>query len=311
MSIFLSRMISQALRRLVLPGMPGTSRKSTSRIFGFTSVHIRGRLDTELFQHEFRLLVHAARAARLADQRAGFILELRIGNGRADGIGIGVAMPDDHDFVCFFWHRLFPLLGPGLPLFLISFYHSALPAPAKAAPQVYFSTIACAGKVEQTRCGDGFFRLPQSLTDPAKNVSFLPKKTHMEASMKKQFFRILSCCVLLACLCALPAYAQEPCHAAQPAAKEDKVVTDVTGSRPDAQLSLAFLHQRWRAVPPQAPSSPRRMTRIRRRAVVRDHPHQTTTTPNHRHLRHSFVAITNVSDQAIDVGGREPLEAPP
>ena len=26
--------------------------------------------------------------------------------------------------------------------------------------------------------------------------------------MKKQFFRILSCCVLLACLCALPAYAQ-------------------------------------------------------------------------------------------------------
>lgn len=47
--------------------------------------------------------------------------------------------------------------------------------------------------------------------------------------MKNQFFRILSCCVLLACLCALPAYAQEP-KAAQPAAKEDKVVTDVTGS---------------------------------------------------------------------------------
>ena len=47
--------------------------------------------------------------------------------------------------------------------------------------------------------------------------------------MKKQFFRILSCCVLLACLCALPAYAQEP-KAAQPASKEDKVVTDVTGS---------------------------------------------------------------------------------
>ena len=47
--------------------------------------------------------------------------------------------------------------------------------------------------------------------------------------MKKQFFRILSCCVLLTCLCALPAYAQEP-KAAQPASKEDKVVTDVTGS---------------------------------------------------------------------------------
>lgn len=47
--------------------------------------------------------------------------------------------------------------------------------------------------------------------------------------MKKQFFRILSCCVLLAYLCALPAYAQEP-KAAQPAAKEDKVVTDITGS---------------------------------------------------------------------------------
>ena len=65
--------------------------------------------------------------------------------------------------------------------------------------------------------------------------------------MKKQFFRILSCCVLLACLCALPAYAQEP-KAAQPASKEDKVVTDVTGSA----------DQLWRAVPlcagrPQVP----------------------------------------------------------
>ena len=41
-SICLSRMISQALRRLVLPLMPGISRKSTSRILGLTSVHIRG-----------------------------------------------------------------------------------------------------------------------------------------------------------------------------------------------------------------------------------------------------------------------------
>ena len=32
--------------------------------------------------------------------------------------------------------------------------------------------------------------------------------------MKKQFFRILSCCVLLACLCALPAYARERGHTA-------------------------------------------------------------------------------------------------
>ena len=34
--------------------------------------------------------------------------------------------------------------------------------------------------------------------------------------MKKHFFRILSCCVLLACLCALPAYAQEPKAAPPP-----------------------------------------------------------------------------------------------
>jgi len=47
------------------------------------------------------------------------------------------------------------------------------------------------------------FRLPQSLTDPAKNGKLYLKKTQMEASMKKHFFRILSCCVLLACLCAL------------------------------------------------------------------------------------------------------------
>ena len=58
--------------------------------------------------------------------------------------------------------------------------------------------------------------------------------------MKKRFFRILSCCVLLACLCALPAYAQEP-KAAQPAAKEDKVVTDITGSADLMAAGLPFL----------------------------------------------------------------------
>ena len=75
--------------------------------------------------------------------------------------------------------------------------------------------------------------------------------------MKKQFFRILSCCVLLACLCALPAYAQEP-KAAQPASKEDKVVTDVTGSADLMRNVVGFTTQLWRAVPlcagrPQVP----------------------------------------------------------
>ena len=70
-----------------------------------------GRRDTELFQDELGLLIHFTGTARLADQRAGAVFELRIGNGGADGIGIGVAVPDDHDLVCFFWHRLFPSLG--------------------------------------------------------------------------------------------------------------------------------------------------------------------------------------------------------
>ena len=70
-----------------------------------------GRRDTELFQDELGLLIHFTGTARLTDQRAGAVFELRIGNGGADGIGIGVAVPDDHDLVCFFWHRLFPSLG--------------------------------------------------------------------------------------------------------------------------------------------------------------------------------------------------------
>ena len=66
-----------------------------------------GRGDAELFQDELGLLVHLARAAGLADQVAGLILELRIRNGGADGVGVRVAMPDDHDFVGCLWHSCF------------------------------------------------------------------------------------------------------------------------------------------------------------------------------------------------------------
>ena len=113
----------QGVDLLVAHDLPGLAQAGTAVDAGhLTEIHVPdlgvdigthpGRCDPELFEHEFRLLVHAARAARLADQRAGLILELRIGNGRADGVGVRVAMPDDHDFVGCFWHGCsFPLVG--------------------------------------------------------------------------------------------------------------------------------------------------------------------------------------------------------
>ena len=71
-----------------------------------------GRRDPELFQHEFCFLIHLARTPGFADQITGLVFQLCIGNGRADGVGVRVAMPDDHDFVGCFWHGCsFPLVG--------------------------------------------------------------------------------------------------------------------------------------------------------------------------------------------------------
>lgn len=127
--------------------------------------------------------------------------------------------------------------------------------------------------------------------------------------MKKQFFRILSCCVLLACLCALPAYAQEP-KAAQPAAKEDKVVTDVTGSADLMRNVVGFttnfggpyhFAQADHKSPAQAygdAPAEGAVAVLRLFARADDHGDVPLNTSGH-----SFLTITNVSEQDINVGG--------
>ena len=70
-----------------------------------------GRGHAELFQDELGLLVHPARAACLADKVAGLVFQLRIRNGGADGVGVRVAVPDDHDFMGCLWHNLSSLYG--------------------------------------------------------------------------------------------------------------------------------------------------------------------------------------------------------
>ena len=92
-------------------------------------VHVRAharRFDAELFQHELGLLVHFAGAAGLADQITGLVFQLCIGDGGADGVGVRVAVADDHDFVGCFGHIL-PPLGPYLPYisYLISLRRAA------------------------------------------------------------------------------------------------------------------------------------------------------------------------------------------
>ena len=127
--------------------------------------------------------------------------------------------------------------------------------------------------------------------------------------MKKQFFCILSCCVLLTCLCALPAYAQEP-KAAQPAAKEDKVVTDITGSADLMRNVVGFttnfggpyhFAQADHKSPAQAygdAPAEGAVAVLRLFARADDHGDVPLNTSGH-----SFLTITNVSEQDINVGG--------
>ena len=79
-----------------------------------------GRRDAELFQDELGFLIHLPRAAGFADEVGGLIFQLRIRNGGADRVGVRVAVPDDHDFVGFLWHRCFP------SLWIVSFTFSLL-----------------------------------------------------------------------------------------------------------------------------------------------------------------------------------------
>ena len=126
--------------------------------------------------------------------------------------------------------------------------------------------------------------------------------------MKKQIFRILSVLVLLACL-SLPAYAQEP-KAAQPAAKEDKVVTDLTGSADLIRNFIGFTTnfggpynfaqadhkspaQAYGAAPAEGAVAVLRL--FARAEDYGDIPLNTSG--------HTFLTITNVSAQEINVGG--------
>ena len=152
-------LVTHDLPRLAQAGGAGDAGHLAVVHIADLRVHVRAHargLYPELFEHEFGLLIHFACTAGLTDQITGLVFQLCIGNGRADGVGIRVAVADhDHLMGCF-WH-IVPPLGSDLPFISYLIYHSALPAPAKrSAPQVYFSTIACTGKVEQTRCGAAF-----------------------------------------------------------------------------------------------------------------------------------------------------------
>ena len=88
--------------------------------------HARGP-DPEFLEHELGLLIHFACTAGFADQITGLVFQFCIGDGRADGIGVRIAMSDDNDLMGCFGH-IVPPLGPGLPSMLISFtmVHSPL-----------------------------------------------------------------------------------------------------------------------------------------------------------------------------------------
>mgnify|MGYP006869537977 CR=1 FL=1 len=80
--------------------------------------HARGP-DPEFFEHELGLLIHFACTAGFADQITGLVFQFCIGNGRADGVGVRIAMSDDNDLMGCFGH-IVPPLGSDLPSMLIS-----------------------------------------------------------------------------------------------------------------------------------------------------------------------------------------------
>ena len=106
-----------------------------------------GRRDPELFQHKFRFLIHLARTPGLANQIAGLVFQLCIGNGRANGVGVRVAMSDDNDLVRSLLHTV-PPYGSSTS------YHlpKQRPSPAqRGGLQPYFNTTAPMGKGHCTR----------------------------------------------------------------------------------------------------------------------------------------------------------------
>ena len=182
-SICLSRMISRCLAQAGGAGDAGHLAVIHIADLGFTSVHMSRRLDPELFEHEFGLLVHLAGAAGLADKIAGLVFQLCIGNGRADGVGVRVAVPDDHDLMGCFGHNSPPFFGSAS----YQLYGRVFPARTHKL-WLYFSTIICGGKVEQTHPASFLFLrcLRCILTSCGKNRMLL------HSSIPQKFYNISS-----------------------------------------------------------------------------------------------------------------------
>ena len=127
--------------------------------------------------------------------------------------------------------------------------------------------------------------------------------------MKHHFFRTLTAALALTALLSLPALAQEP-KQAQPATKEDKTVTDLTGIADFLRNAVGFTtnfggpydfvqsehqtaSQRFGDAPEEGAVA---LLRLYTRADDKgDVPLNTSG--------HSFITVTNVSGQDIDVGG--------
>ena len=112
-----------------------------------------GRRDPELFQHKFRFLIHLARTPGLANQIAGLIFQLCIGNGRANGVGVRVAMSDDNDLMRSLLHTV-PPYGSSTS------YHipKQRPSPAqRGGLQPYFNTTVPMGKGHAARRAVAFW----------------------------------------------------------------------------------------------------------------------------------------------------------
>ena len=109
-----------------------------------------GRRDLELFQHEFCFLIHLARTPGFADQITGLVFQLCIGNGRADGVGVRVAVPDDNDLVRSLLHSL-PPYGSSTSYHISYHLPKQRPSPAqRGGLQPYFNTTMSGGKGQQT-----------------------------------------------------------------------------------------------------------------------------------------------------------------
>lgn len=126
--------------------------------------------------------------------------------------------------------------------------------------------------------------------------------------MKKAFRTLCAALALALCLC-LPAFAQEP-KPAQPAAKEEKIVTDLTGFDNFLRDSVGFstnfggpynFAQAEHKSPAQAyGETPAEGTVALLRLLSRANG---DTHPSVDFSGHAFIVITNVSQQNINVGG--------